>query len=99
MTVRIAPGKVLEGGGAELLIGDEGSTPVGQTEGVMFTREEGGVDGPAPPLPVHVGEHLPDGEVVQRRRGLDPDLDQQLYQQRPVIGEILFNLECFKMKN
>ena len=72
---------------------------MGQTQGVMFAREEGGVNGPAPPLPVHVGEHLTYGEVVQRLRGLDPDLDQQLDQKSPVIGEILFNLQCFKNEN
>ena len=69
-----------------------------QTQGVMFARQEGGVDGSAPPLPVHVGEHLTYGEVMQRRRGLDPDLDQQLDQKSPVIGEILFNLQYFRMK-
>ena len=69
---------------------------MGQTQGVMFAREEGGVNGSAPPLPVHVGEHLAYGEVVQRGRGLDPDLDQQLDQKSPVIGEILFNLQWFK---
>ena len=69
-----------------------------QTKGVMFARQEGGVDGSAPPLPVHVGEHLSYGEVMQRLRGLDPDLDQQLDQKSPVIGEILFNLQYFRMK-
>ena len=52
----------------------------------MLPREQGSVDSAAPLLPVHVGKHLPDGQVVQRGRGLDPDLDQELYQQRPVIG-------------
>ena len=77
---------MFEGGGAELLVGDEGSPPVGQAQGVMLPREQGGVNGPALLPPVHAGEHLPDGQVVQRRRGLDPDLHQELYQQRPVIG-------------
>ena len=77
---------MFEGGGTELLVGDEGPPPVGQAQGVMLPGEQGSVDGPAPLLPVQAGEHLPDGQVVQRGRGLDPDLDQELYQQRPVIG-------------
>ena len=83
---------MFERGRGEAVVGDERAAAVRQTQTVVVPGEERPVDLAAPARPVQAGEHLPDGEVVQRSRGPDPDFDQQLDQERPVIGKILFNL-------
>ena len=89
----VSPGQWSEGGRGEGLVGDERLATMSQAQTVVLPLDQSSVDGVASLDPVHLLEHLPYCQVMKTGWRLDPDLDQELYQQSSVIGKVLLNLK------